>query len=561
MAKSLQLILASFYVAVLSIDGFVRCQDEELLKSKELFIDKLANASSQAFQARCNATCSTCVSSACSSKRPVHSSTCTKLYGDTEVHSGGCTYQCPLRKLDYTTSNILTSSEKEHEELVEERCWTDSLDSVFMENNMEDSRSGKRSLRWQYFATASGMVRLYPAHTLQTCHVINARIRPWYVAATSGPKNVILILDVSASMLNDGRLGIAQDAAVTVIETLTNVDYATVVLFSDSARQLLVPDQIPHTLLRASYNNISLLSEAVKNISGDSFGSTNFEASFAKAFDILDANPPNCHTAILFLTDGFPNKGRTSEDDLIGLVQSRNTHHNATIFTYTFGSNSGASLTRAIACETNGVYTQINDNTQLRKQLSLYYDYFASLRQTDSVEVAWVEPYIDAVGAGLLVTASKAIYRTDFTPARLLGVVGVDVLVSDLKEAFEKQGKNYEEVINFLSSKNSCPSTRRFNQSVLDRIRVQGGGVPCGSCEDCEMALPASCAVERVGFCDYDYQRYKSDSDLYREESCCFSQNASFPLLQCDSGVVPSPCKLSMVLFCFVSMFACYLHL
>ncbi len=32
------------------------------------------------------------------------------------------------------------------------------------------------------------------------------RIRPWYVAASTGPKDVVLILDTSGSMGNYGRI-------------------------------------------------------------------------------------------------------------------------------------------------------------------------------------------------------------------------------------------------------------------------------------------------------------------------------------------------------------------
>ena len=32
------------------------------------------------------------------------------------------------------------------------------------------------------------------------------RVRPWYVAASTGPKDVVLILDTSGSMGNHGRI-------------------------------------------------------------------------------------------------------------------------------------------------------------------------------------------------------------------------------------------------------------------------------------------------------------------------------------------------------------------
>lgn len=46
------------------------------------------------------------------------------------------------------------------------------------------------------------------------------RIRPWYVAASSGPKDVVIVLDVSGSMSQYGRLDLAKEAAETVINTL-----------------------------------------------------------------------------------------------------------------------------------------------------------------------------------------------------------------------------------------------------------------------------------------------------------------------------------------------------
>ena len=453
----------------------------------------------------------------------------------------GCEYDCTHRKLDYNSSNILMSPRRKDnmEEVEREGCWTHPITRQFVLNHERDNSS---ELRWQYFSSTRGLTRLYPAHTLRECHVLDPVIRPWYVAATSGPKNVILILDVSASMLNDGRLDLAKEAVTAVIETLTNVDFATVVLFSESADQLLVADQTPDTLLQASYDNISKLSLKVGEVSGNPTGGTNFEAAFTKAFDILDLNSDgenftNCSTALLFLTDGFPNHGSTSQSHLTDLVRERNHDHNAIIFTYTFGSTSGAALARGIACETGGVYTQINENDSLRDQLSLYYDYFALLRHTDNVQVAWVEPYIDAVGAGLLVTASKAIYDEEAMPPRLVGVVGVDILVSDLIEAFEESGMDYQDVISFLASRNVCPTTRRFNDSVLDVIRVQGGGQPCDDPrQDGGRALtptptPYDC---RASFCNCEFERYADDAESYREESCCF--NESEYLVECGSA-------------------------
>ena len=54
--------------------------------------------------------------------------------------------------------------------------------------------------RWQYFGSEEGLVRLYPGREWDTNFVgfyndYDPRVRPWYIAATSGPKDVVIILD------------------------------------------------------------------------------------------------------------------------------------------------------------------------------------------------------------------------------------------------------------------------------------------------------------------------------------------------------------------------------
>ena len=75
-------------------------------------------------------------------------------------------------------------------------------------------------------------------------------------------------------------------------------------------------------------------------------------------------------------------------------MHTRN-HKNAIIFAYTLGSIAGVSL----LCESQGVYSHIEDGGNLRQQLSQYYDYFAFLRVSGSNNVIWVEPYVDAAGS------------------------------------------------------------------------------------------------------------------------------------------------------------------
>jgi von Willebrand factor type A domain len=64
------------------------------------------------------------------------------------------------------------------------------------------------------------------------------RPRPWYVTASSGPKDVITIVDKSGSMLEGGRWTLAKEAIIVVIQGLTTNDFIGIVAFSSVGRVL-----------------------------------------------------------------------------------------------------------------------------------------------------------------------------------------------------------------------------------------------------------------------------------------------------------------------------------
>ena len=69
--------------------------------------------------------------------------------------------------------------------------YTKELDKIFKRNIELDD-----SLRWQYFGSSTGLMRLYPAREWDTNFAgfyndYDPRVRNWYIAATSGPKDGI----------------------------------------------------------------------------------------------------------------------------------------------------------------------------------------------------------------------------------------------------------------------------------------------------------------------------------------------------------------------------------
>lgn len=92
--------------------------------------------------------------------------------------------------------------------------------------------------RWQNFGSVEGFARTYPSRewalNFAGFHIdFDPRLRPWYIGATSGPKDIIIILDCSLSMKGK-RFHMAKQVAKTVLNTLTKQDYVNVICGRES---------------------------------------------------------------------------------------------------------------------------------------------------------------------------------------------------------------------------------------------------------------------------------------------------------------------------------------
>lgn len=154
-----------------------------------------------------------------------------------------------------------------------------------------------------YFGSSTGAFRIIPGRHDRVCGAYDPRRRPWFVAASSGPKDVVLVIDTSRSMGNFERMNLAKEAAKVIVDTLTVLDHAAIVAFSDSASQIG-----GHTsLIRATKENKDLLAEAIDGLEAD--GGTNFYDAFDVTFNALENtirkdSGNHCNIAVLFLTDG-----------------------------------------------------------------------------------------------------------------------------------------------------------------------------------------------------------------------------------------------------------------
>ena len=97
-------------------------------------------------------------------------------------------------------------------------------------------RSETETIKWQYIGSEEGWFSTYPGNQDTACNTYDPRFRPWYAAAASVPKAVIVIVDTSGSMASEGRMAAAKIATNTVIDTLDAADSVAVIDFDSAAR-------------------------------------------------------------------------------------------------------------------------------------------------------------------------------------------------------------------------------------------------------------------------------------------------------------------------------------
>lgn len=124
-------------------------------------------------------------------------------------------------------------------EIINGIFWTEKLDSVFRRNLAQFVH-----VHHQYYGDHLGFLRTFPAHKWRIPRtepdLFDARVRPWYIAGTSSPKDVVILIDTSGSMTGLRR-EIAKGVVFEILDTLTNSDRFSVMRFSETVTPIGFP--------------------------------------------------------------------------------------------------------------------------------------------------------------------------------------------------------------------------------------------------------------------------------------------------------------------------------
>eukprot|EP00210_Caulerpa_lentillifera_P005931 g5670.t1 len=434
-----------------------------------------------------------------------------------------CGRNCKGRQIGYEWSAIKTPpdtplQDMEHR-LKEAICLYSHLEP-FMKTLVNQTHGN-----FLHFSGTEGHQRIYPVlarhrklpngdEELNGCVKYDPRIRPWFLAASTRPKDIVFVIDVSGSMLqpSEGSSGpsrwdFTSKAVMAMLDTLTSSDFVNIVTFSDSAQRLGTKS----SLLQGTEKNMNILKEEVaKQIPN---GLTNFNSGFQEAFDILtkacDEDPEtqtcsNCNKVIMFLTDGrdtsAPDFKSISAPTMLRKIERYQqkledaTGSRAMIFTFSMGEDSDGSIPRQISCANNGSWSFIGRNEDPLTAMASYYHFLTNSESYD--RPVWADEYWNAGGQGYVTSVSKAVFSRGSGKLHgiFLGVVGHTVLLKDL----EIPGVPYEDVLKVLRQRSlRCEVVRQSkcqlqahrnafaNKAVCaDNISYNRTGYPRGDWKD-----------------------------------------------------------------------------
>ncbi|XP_027839354.1 voltage-dependent calcium channel subunit alpha-2/delta-3 isoform X4 [Aphis gossypii] len=330
------------------------------------------------------------------------------------------------------------------ETIVRDMQWTDHLDPIFVSNYEMDP-----VLSWQYFGSTKGTLRRFPTlrwpsySGLSPSALFDYRLNPWFVEAATSAKDIVIIADFSIA-LSDYKLSLVRATTLAALDTLGANDFVNV-LSLESSNYEIVPC-FKEIIVQANEKNLRDLRSAVAQ--SKFAGSSNFTGALARAFDILHkfnrtGQGSQCNQAILIITDGpF---GPYKE-----ILQHNKPHMPVRVFTYLIGKDdSNAADMNWIACNNKGYFEHIEDQRNLREKVLNYVLVMARpliMYQTDH-PVYWSPVYLaskvdnlkatDTIDGRLMTTVSAPVFdRRNHSEraANLLGVVGMDVYIDDLKK-------------------------------------------------------------------------------------------------------------------------------
>ncbi|KFM73829.1 Voltage-dependent calcium channel subunit alpha-2/delta-1, partial [Stegodyphus mimosarum] len=322
--------------------------------------------------------------------------------------------------------------------------WSAALDKVFQENAKNDP-----GLMWQYFGSHSGFMRTYPAHQWKAVprkpnfpDLFDARLRPWYVHASSSPKDVVILMDTSGSM-HGQPMQIMKVAVKAVLTTFGENDFINVASFSSTTEWVSCFD----TLVQANDRNKQIFYKDIDALEERHMAKLSLALEFA--FQALAQFRENrterwagaeCNQIIMLFSDGGTEQAwevlekYNPDKELPEMASERKLKD---VFLDKEFDSEGKNLLSDDETDSDaGYFTAIQAYGQIRTKIQDYVKVLSRpLVLSGEKHFEWTNFYIDAMGLGMMTTITLPVFnRTETGNQTMVGIMGVDVSLQEFLE-------------------------------------------------------------------------------------------------------------------------------
>ena len=172
---------------------------------------------------------------------------------------------------------------------------------------------------------------------------VDPRIRPWYLTAVSGPKDVVIVIDMSFSMSQEKYMSRMRTYAKKILDTLNTHDYVSLVVARENYYDYYDNFRWAHSkqigchpgeLSPATTSVKASLKNAVDDLKAE--GGTNMYEGLALAYELLDTSPrtSTCEQYVIVIGDGQKldcngdcSEGKKAYKDRAGNAYTRTARH------------------------------------------------------------------------------------------------------------------------------------------------------------------------------------------------------------------------------------------
>jgi Ca-activated chloride channel family protein len=202
------------------------------------------------------------------------------------------------------------------------------------------------------------------------------------------PRDMVLVLDTSGSMRENGKMEQAKKALNYCLNSLDKNDRFALVNFATTV------NRYKDGLLPASSEQVEQARKWVNNL--DATGGTAINDALASALELRSSDPGRTFT-IVFFTDGQPTIGETNIDKILKNTFAKNTT-NTRIFSFGVGDDVNASFLDQLSEGTRAVSTYVRPQEDIEAKVSALYSkiahpVLANLKIAPTNEVSFSEVY------------------------------------------------------------------------------------------------------------------------------------------------------------------------